>query len=143
MDVRGRRQMAWRVLVVDDEPAFRALTRMVLEPDAAFQIVGEASDGAGAVSAAEALRPDLVLLDLRMPGMSGLEALPKLRVASPSSRIVVVSIMHDEGPLHQAKMAGAAGFIDKALDNDAFVAAVHQVMATSSWAVHRRPVAVL
>ena len=115
-----------RLLLVDDEPAFRLLIRMLVEDQPAYQIAGEAEDGLEAVEAAARLKPDLVLLDLRMPRMDGLTALPKIRAASPRSRVVVLSVAADQQPLHQAKMAGADAFIDKALDNESFLEALAQ-----------------
>ena len=128
------------VLVVDDEKDFRFLARAILEEDGRFEVVGEAADGQEAIVEAARLRPDVILLDLRMPGMDGLRALPRLLVASPKSRIVVVSVAQDQKELHQAKMAGAQCFVDKALPNERFVAAVQHCVATPSkaWTEHRR-----
>ena len=123
-----------RLLLVDDEPAFRLLIRMLLEDQPGYEVVGEAEDGLEAIDAAARLKPDLVLLDLRMPRMDGLAALPKIRAASPRSQVVVLSVAADQQPLHQAKMAGADAFIDKALDNEQFVAALTQcVAARDGW----------
>lgn len=118
-----------RLLLVDDEPAFRLLIRMLVEDQAGYEVVGEAADGSEAIAAAGRLKPDLVLLDLRMPRMDGLTALPKIRLASPASRVVVLSVAADQQPLHQAKMAGADAFIDKALDNESFLEALAQCAA--------------
>ncbi|MEA3136381.1 MAG: pilus assembly protein CpaE [Thermoplasmata archaeon] len=127
-----------RLLVVDDEPSFRVLARMILEGHPGFEIVGEAADGAQAVEASRRLQPDVVLLDLNMPVMGGLKALPKIRVASPKSLVLVVSVARDQQELHQAKMAGAHAFVDKALPNDEFVAAVEASLAEHGWSEHRR-----
>jgi DNA-binding NarL/FixJ family response regulator len=127
-----------RLLLVDDEPGFRVLTRMLLEDRPAFRVVGEAGDGEEAIEQARRLRPDVVLLDLNMPGLNGLKALPRLRAASPSSLVIVVSVARDQQELHQAKMAGAHAFIDKALSNDQFLAALDSSLAASKWSEHRR-----
>src|SRR5687768_14932170 len=79
-----------RVLLVDDEPGFRLLTRMLLEEDGSAEVAGEAGDGPQAIREARQLRPDAVLLDLNMPGMGGLEALPKIKAASPASKVIVL-----------------------------------------------------
>jgi DNA-binding NarL/FixJ family response regulator len=128
-----------RFLVVDDEPSFRVLTRMLLEDHPRYVVAGEAADGEEAIGQARALRPDAVLLDLNMPGLNGLQALPRLRAASPSSRIVVVSVARDQHELHQAKMAGAHAFIDKALSNEQFLAALDSCLnGATGWTEHRR-----
>src|SRR3954451_19810054 len=79
-----------RVVLVDDTPSLRMLTRLALE-DTGFEVVGEAGDGLAGVNAVKELRPDLVLLDLAMPVMDGLEALPLMRAAVPEVRVVIVS----------------------------------------------------
>lgn len=102
-----------RVLLVDDSPEMRHLLRMILRRDDRFEVVGEAGDGREAVEQAERVRPDLVLLDLRMPVMDGYEALPLLRERHPAARVVVVSGLD---PLHAAPKAlalGAHGYIEK------------------------------
>lgn len=126
--------------MVDDEPSFRVLAKLVLEDDPAFEVVGEAADGKQAIEAAGRLKPDAVLLDLNMPVMGGLKALPRLRAASPKSLVFVVSVARDQQELHQAKMAGAHGFIDKALSNDDFVDALKDCLAAAGegWSEHRR-----
>lgn len=129
-----------RLLVVDDEPDFRFLAKAILEETDGMRVVGEAADGEAAIREAARLKPDAILLDLNMPGLGGLRALPRLRSASPASRVFVVSVAHDQRELHQAKMAGAHGFIDKALPNDRFVAAVKSCLAAAAdgWSEHRR-----
>lgn len=127
-----------RLLVVDDEPSFRLLAKLVLEDRPEYEVVGEAGDGEEAIERAARLRPDVVLLDLNMPVMNGLKALPRLRAASPSSIVVVVSVARDQQELHQAKMAGAHGFIDKALPNDEFVRALDACLSSHGWSEHRR-----
>lgn len=123
-----------RILLVDDEPSFRTLIRFLLadmRPD--LQVVGEASDGREAIRAAAKLQPDAILLDLKMAGMSGLEALPQLRNVAPRSHIIVLSVAAEQAPLHAAKMAGADAFIDKVLDNDRFVRALDECLAAHDW----------
>ena len=129
-----------RLLLVDDEPSFRLLAKMVLEDHPSLQVVAEAANGKEAVEKARKVKPDAILLDLNMPVMGGLQAIPKLRVASPESLIFVVSVARDQQELHQAKMAGAHAFIDKALSNDDFVAALKGCLAAArdDWTEHRR-----
>jgi CheY-like chemotaxis protein len=96
-----------RVVVVDDEPEVRLLFRYLLAADGRFRVVGEAADGAEAVAVAERERPDAVVLDLMMPGTSGLSALPRLRALAP---VVVVSA-YDEREAAVAR--GARAFLAK------------------------------
>lgn len=112
-------------LIVDDDTSQRTLTRMVVEDTGRFRRILEAPDGRDAIRQARAAQPDLVLLDLTMPVLDGLRALPGLRSCSPRSTIIVCSMVQDQAKLHAAKMAGAHGFIDKSLPVDRFVSAVH------------------
>jgi DNA-binding NarL/FixJ family response regulator len=104
--------MAGRVLLVDDHPLTRGALSALLEHNG-FGVVGEAADGAAAIERAGALQPDLVLLDLSMPGVSGLEALPQLRAAAPEAEVVVLTASGTEENLLGAIRAGAAGYLLK------------------------------
>jgi DNA-binding NarL/FixJ family response regulator len=104
--------MGRRTLVVDDHPLTRAALVGLLEQHR-FPVVGEAADGLEAVESARRLQPDLVLLDLTMPGGGGLEALPKVRAASPDSEVVVLTASGTEDDLLAAIRAGAAGYLLK------------------------------
>jgi len=101
------------VLVVDDEADIRLLTRMQLEVDDHFKVVGEAADGLHAVRLAGELQPNAIILDVLMPNMSGMEALPLIRDAAPDAVVVVVSALparvHEDG----ACFLGAAAYITK------------------------------
>jgi DNA-binding NarL/FixJ family response regulator len=104
--------MATRVLIVDDHPLTRgALAALLTQHD--FEIVGEAEDGERAIEVARNLQPDLVLLDLTMPGMSGLEALPLLRDVTPGCEIVMLTASVAEENLLASIRAGAAGYLLK------------------------------
>jgi DNA-binding NarL/FixJ family response regulator len=101
-----------RILVVDDHPLTReALTSLLAQ--GGFEVVGQASDGEEAMAAAGELQPDLVLLDLAMPGMDGLTALPLLREAAPRAEIVVLTASETEENLLAAIRGGAAGYLLK------------------------------
>src|SRR5436305_11671983 len=89
--MRGKATSKVRVLLVDDLPDIRLVMRLLLEADGRAEVVGEASDGAEAVRLAGELRPDAVVLDLRMPGMDGVSALPRIRDAAPASVVVALS----------------------------------------------------
>ena len=110
-----------RVVIADDASAIRALLRRMLEDSAAFEIVGEAGDGEEAVRLVGALQPDLVLLDLAMPGTDGMAAIPGLRRDSPACRIVVLSAVEAERVRDQVLAAGAHSFIEKRLLADELV----------------------
>src|SRR5437588_9900394 len=92
-DMAGRSSGKVRVLLVDDLSDIRLVMRLLLEADGRAEVVGEAADGAEAVRLAEELHPDAVILDLRMPGMDGVQALPLIRDASPSTVVVALSAM--------------------------------------------------
>lgn len=102
-----------RVLLADDHALVREGVRHVLESARGIQVVGEAEDGLGAVSLAESLRPDVVVLDLSMPGLSGLEVLARLRQQAPFARVLVLSIHEDEEYVLQSVRAGALGYLRK------------------------------
>jgi DNA-binding NarL/FixJ family response regulator len=104
--------MGRRTLVVDDHPLTRAALVGLLEQHH-FPVVGEAGDGEEAIGLARELQPDLVLLDLTMPGLGGLEALPRLRAAAPESEVVVLTASGTEENLLAAIRAGAAGYLLK------------------------------
>jgi DNA-binding NarL/FixJ family response regulator len=102
-----------RVLVVDDAEDIRGLVKLVLELDEEFQVVGEAGNGELAVRLAEELQPDLIVLDIAMPVMDGMDALRQLREVSPGTKVVMFSA-YDSGWLaEQARGFGAAAYIDK------------------------------
>jgi DNA-binding NarL/FixJ family response regulator len=104
--------VASRILIVDDHPLTREALSSLLRAHG-FDVVGCASDGAEAVVAVGRLQPDLVLLDLSMPGLDGLTALPRLREAAPECEVVVLTASGTEENLLQAIRAGAAGYLLK------------------------------
>jgi DNA-binding NarL/FixJ family response regulator len=101
-----------RLLVVDDVPLFRAGLVAALK-DVQFSVVGEADTAEGAVAAAENLQPDLVLLDVLMPGLSGLEVVEKIQAVSPSSKVILLTGSESEEDLISALRSGARGYIVK------------------------------
>ena len=101
-----------RILLVDDHPITRAALSSLLEGQG-FTVAGEAADGEEAIELARRLLPDLVLLDLSMPGMDGLTALPKLREAAPETEVVVLTASGTEENLLAAIRGGAAGYLLK------------------------------
>jgi DNA-binding NarL/FixJ family response regulator len=104
--------MSERILIVDDHPLTRDALAALLTQQG-FDVVGEAEDGKEALTVTRALQPDLVLLDLTMPGMDGLTALPKIREQAPTCEIVVLTASDSEENLLGAIRAGAAGYLLK------------------------------
>jgi DNA-binding NarL/FixJ family response regulator len=114
-----------RVLVCDDADAFRVLMRYTLSEDPTIEVVGEAADGLASVREAGALQPDVVLLDLTMPHLDGIHAIPAILEQAPRARIVALSGW-DAGRMAQAAVdQGAVAYIQKSDDPDAIRAAVH------------------
>ncbi len=104
--------MAERILLVDDHPLTRSALSALLQQHG-FDVAGEAADGEAAIAKAAELHPDLVLLDLSMPGLDGLSALPRLREAAPDCEVVVLTASGVEENLLAAIRAGAAGYLLK------------------------------
>src|SRR3954471_3969568 len=105
--------MSTRILLVDDQDLLRMGFRMVLEAQADFEVVGEASDGAEGVALAERLRTDVILMDVRMPGMDGVEATRALVGAGCEARIIILTTFDLDEYAHAALRAGASGFLLK------------------------------
>ncbi len=104
-----------RVLVIDDVEDLRRVVRVTLERDGAFEVVGEAADGDAGVEAAQRLQPDVVLLDLDMPGRSGLDVLPAVRAAAPGAQVVILSGLLRASVERRALEAGAVGYLEKGI----------------------------
>ena len=107
---------AVRVLVVDDHPVFRAGMVTVLQDLEGIVVVGQAADGQQALDQVAALSPDVVLMDLRMPGVGGLEATARMRVEHPDVAVVVLTMDSDDDSLFAALRAGACGYLLKEAD---------------------------
>ncbi|AMW13866.1 response regulator transcription factor [Streptomyces violaceus] len=121
-----------RVLVVDDEALVRAGLRMILEPADDIEVVAEASDGSEAVTAVARHRPDVVLMDVRMPGMDGLTALKELRRAPNPPRVIMLTTFDLDDYVHTALRSGAAGFLLKDTSPRDLAAAVRTVAEGSA-----------
>ncbi len=112
-----------RVLIADDHAVLRSGLRLLIDNQSDLTVVGEAADGAETLAQAQALRPDVILLDLNMPAMDGLTALPQLRQAVPESHILVLTMHDDVSYLQQALQAGASGYVlKKAVDTELLMA---------------------
>jgi DNA-binding NarL/FixJ family response regulator len=121
-----------RVLVADDHVVFRRGLGLVLEPETDLVVVGEAADTASAVSAAADLEPDVVLMDLRMPGGGGIEATRQILAVRPATRIIVLTVSDDDADLFEAVRAGAAGYLLKEVSIEEVADAVRTVASGQS-----------
>ena len=133
--------MSERILIVDDHPLTRDALSSLLGAGG-FDVVGEAADGAAALELAHSLQPDLVLLDLSMPGLDGLSALPRLRAAAPGCEVVVLTASGTEENLLAAIRGGAAGYLLKSEPPERIVAFLRGV-ANGEAALSAREVEVL
>jgi two-component system response regulator NreC len=117
------------VLVCDDHTLVRSGLRRLLQSEASFDVVGEAADAEQAVDGVAELQPDVLLLDVVMPGRSGIEALADLRAASSETRVLVLSMQDDPSYVRQAFAAGAHGYLLKEAADADLVQAIHDVAA--------------
>ncbi|MEJ1242006.1 response regulator transcription factor [Chryseolinea sp. T2] len=115
------------VLLADDHVLVRNGIKSMLESEADISVVGEASDGAEAVESVKKLKPDIVILDIRMPRMTGLEAAAKLRQAVPGVKSVILSMHDSEEYVIEALNAGAFGYLLKDTDKFEFIKALKQI----------------
>lgn len=121
--------MPIRIFLCDDVPELRTLLRFALEEEDDLRIVGEAGDAARGIEAIAELQPDVVLLDLSMPGMDGLEAIPRIRERSPSTAIIVFSGFGAERMGATVLEGGAWGYLEKGAPLDSVRAAVRAAAA--------------
>src|SRR3712207_4685542 len=116
-----------RVLVADDHPFFRDGLRSLLASSPDTELVGEASTGEEAISLAADLQPDVILMDIQMPGMSGIEATRRIVQDSPHVRVLVVTMFEDDGTVFRAMRAGARGYLLKGANYDEMLRAIKAV----------------
>src|SRR5947208_5585535 len=129
---RAQTAEALRVLIVDDHALFRRGLQMVLASEPDIEVVGEASDGAEAVERAKALRPNVVLMDVRMPKRSGIEAAGVIRDELPEAKILMLTMSDEEADLYEAIKAGASGYLLKEIPIDEVAEAIRSVSAGQS-----------
>ncbi|MFE5808861.1 response regulator [Streptomyces sp. NPDC056491] len=118
-----------RVLLVDDHQVVRRGLRTFLEIQEDIEVVGEASDGEEGIAHAEELRPDVILMDIKMPGTDGIGALRRLRELANPARVLIVTSFTEQRTVVPALRAGAAGYVYKDIDPDALAAAIRSVHA--------------
>lgn len=121
-----------RILVVDDHTLFRRGLTALLAREPGFEVVGDAGDAGEAQRRAQALQPDLILLDNHLPGVNGVDALPALREAAPGARVLMLTVSEDEQDLAAALRAGACGYLLKTIDGDALALAIRRAMSGQS-----------
>jgi two-component system, NarL family, response regulator NreC len=124
-----------RVLIVDDHAVLRSGLHLLLDAEPDIEVVGEAGDVRDAVFETRAKKPDVILMDVVMPGQSGIEAVPLVLKEAPEAKVLVLSMQDDPRYVHEAFSAGAAGYILKEAVDAEVVGAIHQV-ATGDKYVH-------
>jgi DNA-binding NarL/FixJ family response regulator len=117
------------VLIADDHTMFRAGLRALLATEHDIEVVGEAADGAEAVAKCEELAPDVVVMDILMPVMNGIEATSRLAAKCPATKVLVLSMYDDDEHVQRLLAAGAAGFVLKQASSDELVRAIREVVA--------------
>ncbi|MBK9094305.1 MAG: response regulator transcription factor [Anaerolineae bacterium] len=118
-----------RIVLADDHPIVRQGLRALLEAETDFQLVGEAGDGLEAVGLVERVKPDVLVLDLMMPGLAGFEVARQARQRSPQTRIVILSMHADEGYVLEALTAGASAYVLKKSTTADLVKAIRDAIA--------------
>ena len=116
-----------KVLLVDDHAIVRTGVRALLEAEEDFEVVAEAASGRDALQAAGRLKPDLVLMDITLPDMNGLEAMAQIKQIAPEARVVILTMHEDEDYFFRAVQAGAAGYVVKGGGSENILAALRAV----------------
>ena len=123
-NARGLERNLVRVMVVDDHTLFRRGLKALLDADGRFEVVAEAGDASEAQRLAAAARPEVILLDNHLPGVTGVDALPGLREAAPGARVLMLTVSEDEADLAAALRGGASGYLLKTVDSEALASAI-------------------
>jgi DNA-binding NarL/FixJ family response regulator len=118
-----------RVLICDDNAMIRSLLSDIVSTSAALRVVGEAGDGNTVIAEATRLQPDVIVLDLAMPHLSGLEALPELRRVAPHAQIVVFSGFASKSVAEQVLALGATSYLEKGAHPDTIVATIEHALS--------------
>lgn len=115
-----------RVLMIDDHTLFRSGIKLLLQRQEDCEVIGEAGDGSSGVEKAKQLQPDVILLDLHMQGLNGLETIPKLREAIPKAQIIMLTVSEDSDDLLEALRAGARGYLLKNIETEFLVDSIRR-----------------
>lgn len=122
-----------RILLADDHGVMRAGLKMFINAEAGMKVVGEASNGVEACAAAEQLKPDVLIMDLSMPDMDGIQATEAIRLNSPDTKILVLTVHEDAGYVRQLFQKGAAGYLAKSAVAEQLPTAIRQVMSGGTY----------
>lgn len=126
-----------RIAIIDDHQLFREGIKRILEMESSFEVVGIGSNGEEGCEVARTLQPDIMLMDINMPIMNGVQATEKIKGISPETKVIILSIHDDENYVHQAFSSGASGYLLKEMDSDALIEAI-QVVAGGEAYIHPR-----
>ena len=121
--------MTLRIVLADDHPVVRAGLRVLIDTIKDLEVVGDAADGAAALRETLLLRPDVVLMDVRMEGVDGVEATRRIRAAAPETAVLMLTMYDDDATVFTAMQAGARGYLLKGATQEEIVAAVRAVAA--------------
>ena len=119
-----------KVLLVDDRPSIRQGLQMRFALESDLMVVGEAGDGEAALALTQQLHPDIVVMDVEMPSMDGIQATQKVRATAPASAVVVLSIHEDPATRARCRAAGAAAFVTKQQSPETLLSVIRQVAAS-------------
>ncbi len=124
--------MKTRVLIVDDHGAFRSGLKAVINHQSDMEVVGEAENGEKAVALSRELQPDIILMDVKMPGMDGTEATSRILAETPGMKVLALSIYDDDEFMAGMMRAGALGYILKGCDSEELSAAIRKAAGSRS-----------
>jgi len=122
-----------RLLLVDDQPMFREGLHLILGQQKDFEIVGEAGDGLSAIELTLRIKPDVVLMDLRMPNLGGVEATQRIKAVAPSVRVIVLTTFEEDEEVFAALRAGATGFLLKDSPTEKLCEAIRLAARGETW----------
>ncbi len=120
------------IVLVDDHKMVRDGIRRLLEDEPDLRVVGEAENGSGGIQKAERLKPDVLITDLMMDGLNGIDVSREVRRNSPTTRIIILTMYDDPGYVHQGMKAGASGYVIKGSGIDELIAAIRTV-SSGAW----------